>query len=103
MMSNESKGMLRGEYGRLPAEPNPDIIKLAIGDDVRITHRPADDLKPELDEHREAIKKYMIQEEDVLSYALFPPVAIKFFEYRQAQQNKIDTDLYNEQDKVHPV
>ena len=58
--------------------------KMAIGDKKPITCRPADLLAPELDKYREEIKDYMEQEEDVLSYALFPQVAMKFFEARKA-------------------
>jgi len=103
MFTKESVGLLRGEYGRLPAEPNPDVVKKALGDTPRITHRPADDIAPDLDKYREEMKEYMEQEEDVLSYALFPPVATDFFQYRRAQKYGVDATLYNEQGKVHPV
>lgn len=81
--SKESKAVLRGEYGRLPGEVNEEVRKKAIGDEPVITGRPADLLAPELDRYREEIKDYMEQEEDVLSYALFPQVAMKFFEARK--------------------
>ena len=103
MLTKESVGLLRGDYGRLPSEPNPEVVKKAIGDEPRITHRPADDLKPELDKYREEIKEYIEQEEDILSYALFQPVALEFFKHRRAQKYGIDSKLYKEQDKVHPV
>ncbi|MBQ3108474.1 MAG: pyruvate carboxylase subunit B, partial [Clostridia bacterium] len=82
MFSKESKAVLRGEYGALPGEVNEEVRKMAIGDQEVITCRPADLLEPELDKYREEIKDVMIQEEDVLSYALFPQVATKFFEAR---------------------
>ncbi len=82
MISKESKGMLRGEYGRLPGEVNEEVRKLAIGDDEPITCRPADLIKPELEKYREECKDFARSEEDVLSYALFPQVAKSFFEYR---------------------
>ena len=103
MITKESKGLLRGEYGRLPAEPNPDVVKMALGDEERITHRPADDIPADLDKYREEMKEYLEQEEDVLSYALFPQVAMEFFKYRRAQKYGMDASLYNEKDKVHPV
>lgn len=84
MFSNESKALLHGEYGRLPGEVNEEVRKMAIGNEEVITCRPADLLTPELDKYREEIKDLMIQEEDVLSYALFPQVALKFFEARKA-------------------
>ena len=68
---DRSKGLLRGEYGRLPAPTNPEVVKLALGEDGKaITHRPADDIAPEMDKYREAVKGVMEQEEDVLSYCL---------------------------------
>lgn len=79
----ESKGLLRGEYGRLPGEVNEEVRKKAIGNDEVITCRPADLLKPELEDYKKEIKDRMKQEEDVLSYALFPQVAEKFFDYRE--------------------
>lgn len=87
MFPKESKGLLRGEYGALPAPVNEEIRKKAIGDEEIITCRPADLLEPELEKYREEIKDHMEKEEDVLSYALFPQVAMKFFEAREAAKN----------------
>jgi len=87
MISKESKGMLKGEYGRLPAEVNEEVRKLAIGDEQPITCRPADNIEPELEKYREETKGIAECEEDVLSYALFPQVASKFFEARKAAKN----------------
>ena len=86
--TKESKAVLRGEYGRLPGKVNEEVRKKAIGDAEVITCRPADLLKPELDSYREEIKDHIRQEEDVLSYALFPQVAMKFFEAREAAKKK---------------
>ena len=86
--TKESKAVLRGEYGRLPGKVNEEVRKKAIGDAEVITCRPADLLKPELDSYREEIKDHIRQEEDVLSYALFPQVAMKFFEAREAAEKK---------------
>ena len=82
MFTKESKAVLHGEYGALPGKVNEEVRKKAIGDEPVITCRPADLLAPELDKYREEIKDVMRQEEDVLSYALFPQVALKFFEAR---------------------
>jgi oxaloacetate decarboxylase alpha subunit len=103
LFTKESKALLRGEYGRLPAEPNPDVVKLALGDEPRITHRPADDIKPELGRLRDEIKQYMEQEEDILSYAMFPSVAMDFFKFRQARKYRVDSTLLDEKNAVHPV
>ena len=103
MVTKESKGLLRGEYGRLPAPVNEEVRKKCIGDEKVITHRPADDIAPELDKYREEMKQYMEQEEDVLSYALFPQVATKFFQWRQAQKLQADPAAFDKQDGTMPV
>lgn len=84
MVPKESKALLRGEYGRLPAPVNEDVRKKAIGNDAIITCRPADLLKPELEGYAKEMKEKGIGKsaEDVLSFALFPQVAEKFFAVR---------------------
>ncbi len=82
MISKESKGVLRGEYGALPGKVNEEVRKLAIGDEEPITCRPADLIDPELEKYRKETEGVAKCEEDVLSYALFPQVASKFFETR---------------------
>ncbi len=86
MVSKESKGLLRGEYGRLPAPVNEEVRKKAIGDDPVITCRPADLLQPELEKYRAEAGDLAKCEEDVLSYALFPQVAEKFLQKRNHPQ-----------------
>ncbi|NLJ40585.1 MAG: oxaloacetate decarboxylase subunit alpha [Clostridiales bacterium] len=103
MITNESKGLIRGEYGQLPAEVSDEIRHLIIGDDQVIHHRPADDIPPELDKYKEEIKEYLEQEEDVLSYASFPQVSVEYFKYRQAQKYKIDNTLVRKEEMVHPI
>ncbi len=83
MVPKESKGMLMGEYGRLPAPVNEEVRRKCIGDAEPITCRPADLIEPELEKYREETKGVATCEEDVLSYALFPQVAAKFFEARK--------------------
>ncbi len=85
MVTKESKGLLRGEYGRLPGEVNEEVRKKAIGDDEVIECRPADLLEPELEKYTEETKDVATCEEDVLSYALFPQVAPKFFASRNQE------------------
>ena len=68
-----------------------------------IDHRPADDIPPELDKYRKEAAKWIQQDEDVLSYALFPQVATKFFEWRQAQQMKADPTTFDRENGTMPV
>ncbi|MCR4718337.1 MAG: oxaloacetate decarboxylase subunit alpha [Firmicutes bacterium] len=86
MISKESKGILRGEYGKLPGEVNEEVRRMAIGDDEIITCRPADLIESELPKYREETKDFAKSEEDVLSYALFPQVAKKFFDTRDSHK-----------------
>ncbi len=88
MVPKESKGLLRGEYGRLPGKVNEEVRKKCIGDDEVITCRPADLLSPELEEYRKQAGDLATCDEDVLSYALFPQVAEKFLKQRnEAKEN----------------
>ena len=103
MVTKETKAYVRGEYGKSPAPISDEIRHKLIGDDKVITCRPADLLSPELEEYRNAVKGYMEQEEDVLSYALFPQVAEKFFKQRQAEKYKIDSTMLDQENCVHPV
>ena len=83
MITKESKGLLRGEYGQLPGKVNEEVRKKAIGSDPVVTCRPADLLKPELKKYQEEAGALAKSEEDVLSYALFPQVAQKFLDERE--------------------
>ena len=103
VVTNESKGLLRGEYGKLPGKVNEAVRKKCIGDDKIITCRFADTLPPELETLKGEMRQWYQKEEDVLTYAMFPKVAPKFFEYRQAQQMKIDSTMLNQKEKTMPV
>ncbi len=98
MVPKESKALLRGEYGKLPAEVNEEVRKKAIGDDKVITCRPADLIEPELEKYAKEMEEKGIgkSEEDVLSYALFPQVAEKFFAYRDDKEKKETKSAVNE-------
>ena len=102
-VTKEFKGLIRGEYGKSPMPIKPDFQKKIIGDAKPITYRPADDIKPELETLREKVKPWAIQDEDVLSYALFEQVAEKFFEWRKNQQYGIDADNADAENKIHTV
>ena len=103
IISKETKAILRGEYGKTIMPFNEEVQKKALGDEEPITCRPADLLKPELEDLREKVKAYSIQEEDVLSYALFPEVATEFFRKRDARLHGLDPDLLDKENKAYPV
>ena len=104
MVTKEFKGIVRGEYGKAAVPIDPEFIKKIIGDEEPITYRPADALEPEIEKLRAAIPAGLIeQEEDVLSYALFEQVALKFFEYRKAQKYNLDAQHANAASGVHTI
>jgi oxaloacetate decarboxylase alpha subunit len=82
-VTNETKNVVRGMYGKTPAPISPEVRKKIIGDEKPITVRPADLLPPEFDRLSAEIRQYARSEEDVLSYALFPQVALDFFKERE--------------------
>ena len=103
MITKESKALLHGEYGQTVKPFNPEVQKKACGDETPITCRPADLLEPELREMEKEVARYKQQDEDVLSYALFPQVAVDFFEYREAQQEKVDPTRADTKAGAYPV
>jgi oxaloacetate decarboxylase alpha subunit len=103
MVPKETKGLVRGEYGKTPAPISEEITKKIIGDEEPITCRPADLIPNELDRIKAEMAEYMEQEEDVLTYAMYPQVAPKFFEYRRAQRYKIDPDMVSYEYRIHPL
>ena len=92
MVTKEFKGLVQGQYGKTPVAIDDEFAKKIIGDTERITYRPADALSPELDTLRAKIPQYIEQDEDVLSYALFEQVALKFFESRKAKKYSLDSE-----------
>ncbi len=103
MCSSEFKGLVRGQYGRTPVAINPEFRKKIIGADKPIDCRPADLLKPELSRFKGEIAEFYEQEEDVLSYAQFDKVAVKFFEKRRNKKYHIDGEHADMTEKIHPV
>ena len=103
MVTKEFKGIVQGQYGKPPVDIDPEFVKKIIGDTPVITCRPADNLAPELDILRSQIQQYIEQDEDVLSYALFEQVALKFFEYRKAKKYSLDAENADASIGVHTV
>lgn len=103
MVTKEFKGLVRGEYGRTPITIDPEFQKKILGDTEPITCRPADLLEPELDKLREECAEWIMQEEDVLSYAQFGQVAVKFFEKRRDQRFGLDGVHGNPEKQIHAV
>ena len=103
MITKETRKVLKGEFGQTIKPFNEEVQKKAIGDDEPITCRPADLIEPQLPKFEEEVAPYKEQDEDVLSYALFPQVATEFFKYRDAQKNKVDVDESDRESQSYPV
>nr|WP_027871052.1 oxaloacetate decarboxylase subunit alpha [[Eubacterium] cellulosolvens] len=103
MITQQTKDILAGKYGKTTDPVNAEIQKKALGDEKPITHRPADDLEPGLPQFEKEVAAYKQQDEDTLSYALFPQVATDFFKYRDAQQTGVDATKADKENKAYPV
>lgn len=103
MVTKEFKDMVAGKYGKTPCDIDPEFRKKICGDEPIIDCRPADLLKPELDTFKDQIAEYYEQEEDVLSFAQFDQVAIKFFQQRRDKKYNLDGKHDDIESKVHPV
>ena len=103
MVTKEFKGLVHGDYGKTPAPIKPEFTKKILGDEQPITCRFADTLAPEMDKLKAEAAKWATQEEDVLTYAMFPQVAPKFFDKRNAKKQGVDGDHVDYANQSHPV
>ena len=104
MMTKETRAVLRGEYGQTVKPFNPEVQKMALEDgEEPITCRPADLIPNELDKIEAEMAQWKEQDEDVLTYALFPQVAKDFFQYREAQKTKMDAKVADSENGAYPV
>ncbi len=107
MITNEVKNYLKGKYGKAPGEVNQELVKLALGDEPIIDHRPADDLAPELEKARKKSGVITNSDEDLLTYILFGETGIKHLKDKYNKNLRIDFDIvneYNSEDSsIYPV
>ena len=104
--TKETKGILQGKYGQTVKPFNQEVVDKVLSEEEKaeaITCRPADLLEPELDKIEAEMKQYKQQDEDVLSYALFPQVAMDYFKYREAQQTGVDAKAADSTNGAYPV
>ena len=103
--TSQTKDILLGKYGQTVKPFNPEVVDKVLGEDKKnaITCRPADLLEPGLAKFEEEMKQWKQQDEDVLSYALFPQVATEFFKYREAQQTGVDATTADTKNGASPV
>jgi oxaloacetate decarboxylase alpha subunit len=101
----QTKDILLGKYGQTVKPFNPEVVDKVLGDEKKnaITCRPADLLEPGLPKFEAEMKQWKQQDEDVLTYALFPQVATEFFKYREAQQTGVDAKVADTKNGAYPV
>ncbi len=103
MVTKEFRDMVCGKYGKTPCDIDPEFVKKIAGDEDVITCRPADLISDTIQSYKDEIKEFYEQEEDVLSYAQFGPVAVKFFEKRRDRKYNLDGKHDDMENKIHAV
>ena len=103
MVTKEFKDMVAGKYGKTPCDIDPEFRKMIVGDDDIIDCRPADLLSDTIEQFRSEIQEFCESDEDVLSYAQFGAVAVKFFEKRRDKKYSLDSKHGDITNKIHPV
>ena len=90
VVPQEVKNYVKGMYGRSPAAIDPKFIKQILGNEKPIDHRPADDLKPMLPTATKNVAnpELIENEEDIISYCLFPEVSMEYFKWRALSEDK---------------
>ena len=99
VMPSEAKALLHGDYGKTIKDFNAMVQRKAIGDEKPLTVRPADLIEPELSKLERDLEGYKTCDEDVLTYAMFPQVAMNFFKERKAREDGKNQDLYDPKNK----
>ena len=100
MVPSEMKAYVQGYYGRPPAPIKAEIKEFILGDEKSIDCRPADLIPPGMEKAREEVKDITQNEEDIISYALFGHVALKFFETRMKKAHERELERLVSQDEL---
>jgi oxaloacetate decarboxylase alpha subunit len=107
MITNEVKNYLKGKYGKSPGEVNKELMRKALGDEKVIDYRPADDLKPEIENSRKKAGLIAKTDEDLLTYILFGEVGVKYLKEKYNKDLNIDFDIVSEykseDSSIYPV
>lgn len=93
MVPNEIKDYLKGQYGKTPAPVDEEFRHSIIGDDEVIDFRPADRLEPEFEKLKKELADLAKNDEDVLTYALFPQVGKEYLEKKYTKSNESDEPI----------
>jgi oxaloacetate decarboxylase alpha subunit len=103
MVTKEFKDLVAGKYGKTPCDIDPEFQKRIVGDDDIISCRPADRITDKIEDYKNDILEFYEQEEDILSYAQFGQVAVKFFEKRRDKKYNLDGRHDDIARQIHPV
>jgi len=88
VITNETKNYFQGLYGKAPGSLNSKIRQKSLEGDKPVLGRPADNLDPELEDAQQELVGREVAEEDIVSYALLPSVALQFFDERERGELK---------------
>jgi oxaloacetate decarboxylase alpha subunit len=89
MVTQETKNLVKGLYGRTPSPIAPKIVRKILGTEKQITCRPADQMEPLLPKATEGVEPGLIKtEEDIISFCLFPQPALDYFKWRSLPSDK---------------
>ncbi len=103
IVPKESKKLVKGEFGKTILDMNEDVVNKILNGEERIVDRPANHIKPQLKQFEKEVELYKKQDEDVLTYALFPAIAQDFFEYRESKTTGVDKSQYDDKNKTYPI
>ena len=104
MCTAQTKDLVRGMYGQTIKPMDPEVVKKVIGDEERITCRPADLIPASMEKFEKEAREHGAEsEEDVLSYASFPQVATDFFKWRTAQKTGVDLTKADTKNGAYPA
>jgi pyruvate/oxaloacetate carboxyltransferase len=87
IITHQTKELLKGGYGETPGPVNRELQKRTLKDEEPIYCRPADLIPPAMDRLREELRGVTESEEDILTYALFPHIALEFFRRRNPSRS----------------
>jgi oxaloacetate decarboxylase alpha subunit len=96
MVTKETKNYVKGMYGKSPAPISDEIVKKILGNEKPINVRPADLLDPALEKAKKEIGDLAQNDEDLLSYVLFPQIAKPFLEKKYVAKVKVDFKMVDE-------
>ena len=103
ILTKESKKVLSGEFGMTVKPFDAEVQKKATDGKEPIICRPADLIEPQLEQFEKECAEWKKQDEDVLTYALFPKVATDYFKYRKAQEDKVDLSVADTASGAYPI